>query len=74
MSLEHSPGRVAAGFELRTAKRVREQLGGISAVSLWRYQRDSRLNFPVAVRINGRLYFRADEIDRWIETQSGEAA
>ncbi len=58
--------------------RVREQLGGVSEVTLWRFQRDPKLGFPTPVRINARLYFKADEIDAWIEshqhTPDGEAA
>ncbi len=72
------PRPPASGIELRTAKRVREQLGGVSEVTLWRFLRDPNLGFPTPVRINKRLYFRADEIDAWIESRQripdGEAA
>ncbi|HEX9868802.1 MAG TPA: transcriptional regulator [Candidatus Tectomicrobia bacterium] len=63
------PKPFASGVELRTARRVREQLGGVSEVTLWRFQRDPNLGFPTPVRINGRLYFRVDEIDAWIESR-----
>ena len=72
MSLEHSPERDSVGIELRTASEVRRQLGGISEVTLWRRIRDPRLNFPTPVKILGRLYFRAAEINAWIEAQATE--
>ena len=69
MSLEHSPSR---NVELRTSKAVRKQLGNISEPTLWRRVRDERLDFPKPVKILGRLYFRADEINAWIEAQARE--
>jgi predicted DNA-binding transcriptional regulator AlpA len=56
--------------ELRTARKVRSQLGDISDVSLWRWIRNPTLKFPKPTKISGRLYFRADEIDAWIEAQA----
>ncbi len=56
--------------ELRTARKVRSQLGDISDVSLWRWIRNPDLNFPKPTKISGRLYFRADEIDTWIEDRA----
>ncbi len=53
--------------ELRTASQVRRQLGGCTEVTLWRRVKDPDLNFPQPSRILGRLYFRGDEIDKWIE-------
>jgi predicted DNA-binding transcriptional regulator AlpA len=57
-------------IELRTARKVRSQLGDISDVSLWRWIRNPDLNFPKPTKISGRLYFRADEIDTWIEDRA----
>ena len=59
--------------ELRSAATVRQQLGKISNVTLWRWVRDPGLNFPKPIKISRRNYFRADEIDAWIEAQA-EAA
>ena len=56
--------------ELRTARMVRGQLGDISDVTLWRRIKNPDLNFPKPTRISGRLYFRSDEIDAWIELQA----
>ena len=55
---------------LRNASSVREQLGNISNMTLWRRMNDPELGFPTPIKISGRLYFRADEIDGWIEAQA----
>ena len=59
--------------ELRSAATVRQQLGKISNVTLWRWVLDPDLSFPKPIKISGRNYFRADQIDAWIEEQA-EAA
>jgi len=64
------PTNTGGQVELRTARKVRSQLGDISDVSLWRWIRNPDLNFPKPTRISGRLYFRSDEIDAWIEAQA----
>jgi predicted DNA-binding transcriptional regulator AlpA len=56
---------------LRSAASVREQLD-CSAVTIWRRIKNRDLQFPRPLKISGRLYFRADEIDRWIEVQSSD--
>ena len=58
-----------SAVELRSARDVRRQVGGISEVTLWRRVRDPNLNFPKPVKISGRLYFRGDQIDAWISEQ-----
>ncbi len=55
--------------ELRAALRVCKQLD-CSLVTIWRRVHDPSLNFPQPVKICGRNYFRADEIDAWIEAQT----
>lgn len=58
---------------LRSAPRVCEQLD-CSGVTLWRRIKNPVLKFPQPLKISGRLYFRADEIDAWIEAQAAAAA
>jgi prophage regulatory protein len=43
-------------------------LTGLSRVSVWRYERDSR--FPKRVRLGpNRVGYRSDEIEAWIESR-----
>ena len=58
---------------LRSATQVRQQLGGISDVTLWRRINNPELDFPKPIKISGRLYFRVSDIDAWVEAQA-EAA
>lgn len=58
---------------LKTAE-VKARLGNITDMTLWRWERDPRLNFPQPVRINRRKYFRQSDLEAWAETQFGGAA
>jgi len=44
---------------------VKARLGRISDMTLWRWERDPRLNFPQPVRIRNRKYFRQSEIEEF---------
>lgn len=37
----------------------------ISQMSLWRWQRDPRLNFPKPMRVSGRRYYRLAELEQF---------
>jgi predicted DNA-binding transcriptional regulator AlpA len=39
----------------------------VSAVTLWRWRHNN--SFPIAKRINGRLYFPWHEVEAWLEAQ-----
>ena len=43
----------------------------ISSVTLWRWRRAG--GFPLAKRINGRLYFIWDEVALWLDKQQDAA-
>ncbi len=60
-------------IELRTAKQVRQKIGHVSDVTLWRRINNPELNFPQPIKILGRLYFQAAEIDAWITEQARKA-
>jgi predicted DNA-binding transcriptional regulator AlpA len=45
-------------------KAVRERYG-ISAMTLWRWERDARLRFPKPIQINGRLYQSLGALEEW---------
>jgi hypothetical protein len=36
--------------------KVREELGGISPMAMWRWERDPNLDFPPAVYVRGRKF------------------
>jgi predicted DNA-binding transcriptional regulator AlpA len=40
-------------------------LGGVSSMTMWRWRHDPEMQFPQALEINGRVYFRRAEIVNW---------
>jgi predicted DNA-binding transcriptional regulator AlpA len=44
---------------------LRAELGGISDMTLWRWLKDPKLNFPQPVQIRNRRYWRRSEINGW---------
>lgn len=58
---------------LLTAREVRETLGGVTDMSLWRWLNDDRLDFPKPVVIRRRRYWRQSEIAAF-QTRQGAAA
>lgn len=48
---------------------VRKLCGGVSRMTLTRWEKDPDLSFPDAVVIAGRKYRRADELRDWIATR-----
>jgi predicted DNA-binding transcriptional regulator AlpA len=44
---------------------VRRRYGGISEMTLWRWDRDPTLGFPKPVRIRNRKYRRLSELRAW---------
>ena len=46
-------------------RKAREELGGISAMSLWRWDRNPGLGFPPAIRLNGRKYRSRAALDEF---------
>jgi hypothetical protein len=47
---------------LMTQRAVAEFFGGVSIMTIWRWRHDPAMAFPEAVVINGRQYFRRDQI------------
>lgn len=48
-----------------TRRKVRARFGGISDMTLWRWDKDEKLAFPKAISINGRKYYDLAEIEEW---------
>lgn len=55
---------------LITARQVRDRTGKISAMTLWRWLRDDRLNFPKPVVVLRRRYWYEADIDNWLNTRA----
>ncbi|WP_046868133.1 helix-turn-helix transcriptional regulator [Microvirga massiliensis] len=61
-------------IERYLSRRGVRQRYGISNMTLWRWERDPRLNFPKAIEINGRKYFAEYLIDIWERERALAAA
>jgi len=61
-----------SGDRLLTHAAVRDRLGGVSGMHIWRLLNNEsyrHLDFPQPLRINGRMYWRESELDAWLERQ-----
>jgi predicted DNA-binding transcriptional regulator AlpA len=38
---------------------------GVSAMTIWRWDRDSKLGFPPPIKINGRTYRSRQQLEEW---------
>lgn len=56
---------------LLTSGQLREMLGRVSDMALWRWQHNASLNFPAPIRINRRNYWRRGAIRRWLASRPG---
>ena len=50
-----------------TSKQVRDLLGGISDMSLWRFLQDKKLGFSKPIYINRRRFWSSEELKQWLE-------
>ncbi|MGB3315975.1 MAG: transcriptional regulator [Albidovulum sp.] len=60
--------------KLIKATTVRNALGGVSDMTLWRWLNDPSLNFPKPIKIQSRRYWRESDVIDWLEAQTGQAA
>jgi hypothetical protein len=51
---------------------VRTRYGGISEMTLWRWDHNSQLEFPKAIWINGRKYRDERELDAFDAARAAE--
>jgi predicted DNA-binding transcriptional regulator AlpA len=56
---------------LLTTAQLRVRLGGVSEMTIWRYERDPELGFPKPLRIKRRKYWRVRDIEAF-EARLGE--
>ncbi|GAW36618.1 hypothetical protein RA2_03691 [Roseovarius sp. A-2] len=60
--------------KLLTAAAVRDALGGVSDMTLWRWLNDPALNFPKPIYIARRRYWREADVSAWLDAQAEVAA
>jgi len=60
--------------KLLTAAAVRDALGGVSDMTLWRWLNDPALNFPKPIYIARRRYWREADVSEWLDAQAEVAA
>lgn len=60
--------------KLITARRLRELLGGVSDMCIWRWQKDPAKAFPQPLYIGKRRYWRETEVRAWIDAQATSAS
>lgn len=60
--------------KLITAAAVRDALGGVSDMTLWRWLNDPALNFPKPIYIARRRYWREADVSEWLDAQAEVAA
>ncbi len=56
--------------QLVTVKDVCARLGGVSRMTIWRYQNDDELGFPKPVYIKTRRYWKEDDLSSWIDARA----
>jgi len=54
--------------------RVRELCGGVSEMSIWRWQNDPELSFPQPVYIGRRRYWREADVIAWLDARAEKTA
>ncbi|MGX0877046.1 putative DNA-binding transcriptional regulator AlpA [Roseovarius sp. MBR-154] len=60
--------------KLLTAAAVRDALGGVSDMTLWRWLNDPALNFPKPIYIARRRYWKEADVSQWLDAQAEVAA
>lgn len=60
--------------KLLTAAAVRDALGGVSDMTLWRWLNNPALNFPKPIYIARRRYWRESDVSEWLDAQAEVAA
>lgn len=52
------------------ARQVRELVGNISEMTLWRWMQNERLAFPKPIVIQRRRYWRKEEVTAWLDQRA----
>jgi predicted DNA-binding transcriptional regulator AlpA len=54
---------------LMTAKEVKARCGGVTDMTIWRWLQDPETGFPAPRYVRKRRYWRADELDAWLNAE-----
>jgi hypothetical protein len=60
-----------------TEKQVKARYGNVTAMTIWRWERNEELGFPKAIYIQGRKYRSLEQLEAWERNRasaSGRAA
>lgn len=59
---------------MHTTRAVCARFGGVTPMTIYRWERDERMGFPQPTYINGRKYYDDDELDEFDRQRKGAAA
>jgi hypothetical protein len=57
-----------------TRRNVRRRYDDISEMTLWRWEHDERIGFPIAIEINRRKYYDLAEVEAWERKRAARTA
>lgn len=60
--------------DLLSARDTARRCGGVSRMTIYRWQRDPRVGFPAPVSINNRNYWRWGQVRAWKQRQAQSQA
>jgi predicted DNA-binding transcriptional regulator AlpA len=67
---DEGANKVSSDKQYIIRRKLRARFGGISDMTLWRWENDEKLAFPTAIEINGRKYYDLAEIEAWERTRT----
>jgi len=53
-----------------SSRELMEFVGGVSAMSIWRWENAPALNFPEPRRIGRRKFWRQSEVAEWLDRRA----
>jgi predicted DNA-binding transcriptional regulator AlpA len=70
VSEQKGANKLSSDKQYIVRRKLRARFGGISDMTLWRWEHDRKLAFPRAIAINGRKYYDLAEIEEWERTRA----
>ena len=72
-----APARKPAGSDddiLLTSAQVRERIGGVTTMTLWRWMHSDDVQFPRQIKLGRRNFWRLGDLREWQAVRCGKAA